>query len=118
MSAYPPSSGQGYQPPPPPGQNFNPYPAQPQNNPLALASLITGIASIPLTLLCFIGIILVPIAVVLGIIALVQIKQSPATSGGKGMAIAGIICGLVCPLLFVLLFALGIAGSILSSAGK
>ena len=49
---------------------------------------------------CYFGVLTGPIAVVLGIVALTQIKNDPKRYSGKGMAIAGIITG---GLYFVLL---------------
>jgi hypothetical protein len=46
-----------------------------------------------LGLCCYFGILTGPAAVVLGIIALVQIKNDPMKYSGKGMAIAGIVTG-------------------------
>src|SRR6266850_1977222 len=44
---------------------------------------------------CYIGVLTGPIAIVLGIISLVQIKKSPERNTGKPMAIAGIVMGAV-----------------------
>jgi type II secretory pathway pseudopilin PulG len=55
---------------------------------MAIASLVLGILSIPTLGLLVVGAIM---AIVLGVIALNRIKKEPATYGGKGMAIAGII---------------------------
>lgn len=63
-------------------------PQQQTNKGLAVASLILGIISIPTLGLLIVGAIT---ALVLGSIALKRIKKEPATHGGKGMAIAGII---------------------------
>ena len=57
---------------------------------LAIASLVLGIISIPTLGLLLVGAIT---AIVLGVIALSRIKKEPATYGGKGVAIAGIITG-------------------------
>jgi Domain of unknown function (DUF4190) len=75
----------GWAPPPPP-----PYPVRPQQS-LAGASLVCGILSITLGLCCYFGILTAPIGLVMGIVALVQIKNDPTKFGGKGMAIAGIV---------------------------
>ena len=80
---------------------------QPQRqtrNGLAVASLVLGIISIPTLGLLGVGAIT---AIVLGSIALNRIKKEPATHGGKGMAIAGIITSAVSLLLvaMVCLFA-------------
>ena len=68
---------------------MTPAAAAPANNTLAVWSLVTGIASF----VCCCG-ILGPIAIVLGIIALSQIKENP-NQGGKGMAIAGLVLGCI-----------------------
>ena len=55
---------------------------------LAVTSLVLGIISIPTLGLLVVGAIT---SLVLGSIALKRIKKEPASHGGKGMAIAGII---------------------------
>jgi hypothetical protein len=80
---YPASPAQPeWKPPPPPSY------APPQNNGLALASLIIGIAS----LLCF-GPVPAIVAIILGLSALSQMKKNPDRAGGHGQAWAGIITG-------------------------
>jgi len=64
-------------------------PAAPANNTLAVWSLVTGIGSF----VCCCG-ILGPVSIVLGIIALSQIKNNP-NQGGRGMAIAGLVLGCI-----------------------
>src|SRR5215475_14151315 len=66
----------------------NIQPAPQTRKGLAVASLVLGIISIPTLGLLVVGAIT---AIVLGVIALGRIKKEPATYGGKGMAIAGII---------------------------
>ena len=77
----------GWQPPPPP-----PY-AKTKKQGLAIASLILGIVSITIGLCCYIGALTSPVAIVLGIISLVQIKNNPNENGGKPLSIVGIILG-------------------------
>jgi hypothetical protein len=84
----------GWMPPPPPA-----YPVAPQQS-LAIASLVLGILSMTIGWCCYFGVLTSPIAIVMGIISLVQIKNEPAKFGGKGMAIGGIAAG---SLYFVLL---------------
>jgi hypothetical protein len=87
-----------YIPPPPPvhsgwaAQPPPPFPIGPQTG-LAVTSMILGIASITLGLCCYFGVLTAPVALVLGIASLVQIKNNPGRYGGKGMAISGIIMG-------------------------
>jgi len=75
-----PSTPQGYPPPP----------AMPQQNGLAVASLVLGIVS----LACSQFITAVP-GVILGHIALRQIRASGGTQTGEGMAIGGLVCGYI-----------------------
>jgi hypothetical protein len=61
------------------------------SNGFCVASLVLGIIGIP-AFLCF----PVPLAaIVLGVIGFNQVNKSGAEGGGKGMAIAGIVCGAV-----------------------
>ena len=62
-------------------------PAAPPNNALAIWALVTGI----LSLVCCCG-LLAPVSIVLGAIALSQIKQDPSQRG-KGLALAGLLIG-------------------------
>lgn len=71
-----------WKPPPPP-----PY-AQPQSNGLALAAMIVGIAS----LLCF-GVFPGIVAIILGLMALSNMKKSPEHTGGQSQAWTGVITG-------------------------
>jgi hypothetical protein len=75
-----------WQPPPPPG-----YTVAPQQG-LAVASLILGIFTITIGW-CYVGVVTGPIAIVLGIISLVQIKNNPERNTGKPLAVAGIVTG-------------------------
>jgi hypothetical protein len=77
----------GWMPPPPPA-----YPAKPEQT-LAVASMVLGIVSITVGWCCSFGILTSPIALVLGIVALVQIKNDPVKHGGKGFAIGGVVMG-------------------------
>ncbi|MCX2930776.1 DUF4190 domain-containing protein [Mycobacterium sp. CVI_P3] len=90
---YPaPQGGSGYPPPPPPPQYGGaPYPGgygypapDTGTNTLAIWSLVAAVIG----LLCGIGSI---VGIVLGLVALNQIKQS--RQGGYGLAVAGIVVG-------------------------
>jgi len=87
LMAAPQSMQPGWNPPPPPA-----YGAQPQKG-LAVLSMVLGLVSITVGWCCYFGVATSPVAIVLGIISLYQIKKDPAKHGGKGMAIAGIIAG-------------------------
>jgi uncharacterized membrane protein HdeD (DUF308 family) len=78
----------GWQPPPLPR-----YAVAPQQG-LSVASLILGIFTVTFGW-CYVGILTGPIAIILGIISLIQIKNNPERNTGKPMAIAGIVMGAV-----------------------
>jgi hypothetical protein len=78
----------GWTPPPPP--SFG-RPKQQQS--IAVASLVLGLVSITLGFCCYFGVLTSPVAIGLGIFALIQIKNDPSKYGGKQLAIAGIVTG-------------------------
>ena len=73
-----------YGPPPNAPYGYTPYAPPQSTNGLAIASLVLGIIWV-----YWIGSIL---GIIFGFIALGQINQSGGRQGGKGLAIAGIIC--------------------------
>jgi uncharacterized protein DUF4190 len=95
-----------WQPPPPPLQ------PQVSSSPpgMAIASFILGILGVMMGLACWVP---VPgiIAVILGILALGQMRNAP-NSTGRGLAIAGIVMGSI----NLAIIALGILSLILSAA--
>lgn len=80
----------------------------PRNNPLAVASLVLGILAVTLGLCCY-GLPFNVAALVLSIIALVQISKDPQRHSGKGMAIAGLVLAILSFALAALLLILGLA---------
>lgn len=90
-----------YQPGPPPPYAM-PYPPQRRSTGKAIASLVLGIGSIVLSILSVFDIVLIALAVIFGVIALVDANRSPGHEG-RGMAIAGLICAAVGAILAVLL---------------
>jgi Domain of unknown function (DUF4190) len=91
MSNLPPAP-----PPPPPGYEQSPAFGPPQTHGKATAAMVCGIVGI---LLC--GVILGPIAIVLGTQAKNEIRASGGRLTGEGMATAGIVCGIIAIVLFV-----------------
>jgi len=78
------------------------YPrTQAPNQQLAMASMIVGLAGIFLSW-CF-GPVPGVVALVLGLVALSQIKKSPEKYGGRGMAITGIVIGALTIAFYILL---------------
>jgi hypothetical protein len=63
------------------------------NQNLAIASMIVGLCGIVFGFLCFFGPMLGITALILGFVALSQIKNSPQTVGGKPFAWVGVITG-------------------------
>lgn len=73
--------------------------------------MVLGIVSITVGWCCSFGILTSPVALVMGIVALVQIKNEPMKYGGKGFAIGGIIMGALYFAVFIviiLLYGIGI----------
>jgi hypothetical protein len=68
------------------------------SNGFCVASLVLGIISLP----SFCLVIPAMLAIIFGIIGYNQVSKSGAEGGGKGMAIAGIVCGAIGCLIFVL----------------
>ena len=109
-SASPPPAPQPYSwandaparwvPPPPP---TIPGPANQQQS-LAVASLILGLVSITFGWICG-GPFFALLAVVLGIVALMQNKKDPIRYGGKGLAMIGTILGALVLVIYVVLMA-------------
>lgn len=97
---------------------YAPYaPARP-NSGIALAAMICGIAGIVLApfTFAFVAPILVSIAaIVLGHIALPQLKKRPEL-GGKGMAITGLILGYIPVAIGIALIVFGIIAAVLFGA--
>jgi hypothetical protein len=106
---YPPQPP-GYGGPPPyypgPYDPYQGYPTGPQRtNGLAVASFVTSIAGIvvgiPLAAMCYVGVLIPIVGVVLGGVALGQIKQT--NQYGRGFAIAGIAIGATTAAVMVIL---------------
>lgn len=105
----PPMSPGPWAPPAPPAA----YPRRAQPSPnLALASMITAIGGLMLAG-CF-GPIPGLVALVLGLVALSQIKKSPEKYGGKPFATAGVIIGSLTLLFYLLIFLFFIFSAALS----
>jgi len=95
----PPMKPGPWTPPAPPALPYLAPRSQPSSN-LALASMITGIAGLVLAG-CF-GPFPGIVALVLGLVALSQIKKSPEKFGGKPFATAGVIIGGITVVFYVL----------------
>lgn len=60
----------------------------PRKNPLAIWSLVLGLPSFLLVFVC-IGWLTAPLAIIFGILALIQIKGGPSHIMGKSLALTG-----------------------------
>ena len=74
---------------------------------LAIASMILGILGF-VTSIFLIGILLAPIGLILGIVALVKANKKPEVYGGKGFAIAGIATSAIIVLFVPIIAAIAI----------
>jgi uncharacterized protein YqgC (DUF456 family) len=70
------------------------YAMAPRTDGLAIASLVIGILAIVCSIVCF-GIILGPVAAIMGFISRQRISASNNTIGGGSLALVGLILGLV-----------------------
>jgi hypothetical protein len=77
------------------------YPGPPPTNTKATAALITGISTFLLSWCCGAG-VLGAIAIVLGVKARAEIRDSQGAQEGDGIAIAGIVTGAVAVLVGLL----------------
>jgi hypothetical protein len=115
----PPAPVQEWTPPPVPDASwqdqqigsttpFQPPPAGVggQNKTLPIVSLVLGIASI----CCYVSPLTGIAAIITGMLGLKNIKNDPNTYGGKGLALAGIICGAVFLLIGIVYYILLIFG--------
>jgi hypothetical protein len=94
-----------WQPPPPPVTATGP------SQSLAVSSMVLGRVSITLGGCCSFGLLTAPVAIVLGIYALSQIKSQPDRYTGKPLAVAGIVTGglyFVLLAVIILIYGLGI----------
>lgn len=77
--------------------------ARPRTSGLAIASMILGILSLVFCWLpYFIGVMMSVLAIIFGGVAMGQTSRDP-TLGGRGMAIAGLVCGIVSIAILVIL---------------
>jgi hypothetical protein len=102
-----------------PGAPGGPRPTQPTNSGMAIASLVCGILSIPMSLCC--GLV-APVAgiaaIVMGVMARRQIDQSGGRLGGEGTALAGIITGIVGTVIGVLSIVVMIIFQIIAASSQ
>jgi hypothetical protein len=104
----------GYVGPPGYPNPYDPYQvSSPETNGLATGSLITSIAGvvlgIPLTLFCYLGLLIPITGIVLGAMALNQIKRT--NQQGRGLAIAGIAVGATTVLFVIAIMILALSVS-------
>jgi hypothetical protein len=101
-------------PPPPPPV----YPAVNQaQQTLAILSLVFGLAAITFGWICG-GLILAIVGLILGFVALSQIKKNPTKYGGRPMAIGGIVTGAIVIVIHLVILAIWIVAMALSAASR
>jgi hypothetical protein len=75
---------------------------RPRTSGLAIASMVLGILSLVFCWFTYIGVPVGILAIIFGGIAMSQTGRDP-TLGGRGMAIAGLVCGIIGIAIWVLL---------------
>jgi hypothetical protein len=109
--------------PPPPAWTPPPapmYPAvrqQQQQTTIGLLSLIFGLASITIGWLCL-GLPMGILAIILGFVALSQVRKNPTQYGGKPLAIVGMVTGGIVLLVHLAIFAIWIIAMIINAASR
>ena len=98
----PPMSPGPWTPPAPPAPVYMPIRTQ-KSQGLALASMITAIAGIVFGMWCF-GPLPGIAALIMGLLALSQIKKTPDKVGGKPFAVAGVVIGSITLVFYLVLF--------------
>ncbi len=98
MSIDPPGAAQ----PPPPSE------LQPTNEPLGIASMVTGIVALVLCCCYPVSGFLSVVALSLGIGSLIKVGKNPLSYRGKGFAIAGVATGSIALLLCLGIVLLGV----------
>lgn len=81
-----------------------------RTNPMALTGMIMGILSLVIVCCCY-GLPFNLLGIVFSLIGLSQIKASPETEGGKGLALAGLICSIASIAAGIILIIVGVAFS-------
>jgi hypothetical protein len=102
-----PSWGAAYPPPPggyPPQPGYNPYMAPPKH-PQATTSMVLGIVSVAGGVLCWLPLLISPVAWIMGAKAVREIDASRGAQSGRSEAVAGKVLGII----GTVLLALGIA---------
>jgi hypothetical protein len=97
--------------PPPPGATPSPwqYPVQPKE-PRATTALVLGIVAVAGGMMCYLPVLVSPVALVMGRKSLNAIKRQPHL-GGRGEAMAGFVLGIIgcCLLGIIVLIIAGFA---------
>ena len=89
------------------------------SNGLAVGALVTGILALPTTCCCSLASLPLAIAaIIMGGMALSKVKAQPHLFGGKGMALAGLICGALAVLMSIAALALGMGQVLIDQYGR
>lgn len=86
------------------------------NQTLGIVALILGISSLTIGWCCSSGFVLSPAALIVGFIALSQIKKDPQRYGGKGLALGGIVTAAIYLVIYIVIIMIYILALIASSA--
>ncbi len=81
----------------------------PKTNMLGIVSLVLGICAWTIAWCCGFGPIFALVGIILGAIALVQIKNQPEVYTGRGIALAGLIVNIVGFVLITIMLILAVA---------
>ncbi len=82
-------------------------PAPPQTNGKSIAALVLGILSV---IIPYVGFILGILAIIFGKLSLNEVKRRG--DGGKGLAVAGLVCGIIGTAIYALIILIAVIGLI------
>lgn len=106
-------------PPPPPPVYGSPHGGYGgYEHPQGTTILVLGILSIALTLFCAIGVLLGPVAWVMGNNAIAEIDRNPTAYTNRSSVQAGRICGIISSCLLILAIVLVLLVAVLAAAGS
>lgn len=96
---YGPQPGYGYGPQA--GYGYGPYGGGPADHPRGTVVLVLGVLSLVLTAVCAVGVVLGPVAWIMGNGVIKEIDASPGRYANRGQVQAGRICGIVATVLLI-----------------
>jgi hypothetical protein len=81
---------------------------------LAVGALVVGILAIPGACCCYSSVPLGIAAILMGVVSLNRAKAMPHLHGGRGLAIAGVVCGAIGLALTMSIILMGVGAQLMN----